>query len=373
MTVRVAVENKSLLEELKKFTNELDLEFVSINKKADLVIGADKFICSYYEELKEGPCPTLIVTVEEDSKKIPQAFITNYCDHMLVLPVRSFDFLSCIRWHYHLENLREVEASSKGLPELVRRLQDDVRLAQKIQRRLIKDKFPPMQGLSVKSKYWCGEQPGGDYFDVIEFADGCHVGFLMCDSSSYSLSTNFLGALLQLSAHVTKDDLENPALVIAKLYEQIKATLKPKDSFSILYAILNRKTFEFRYVAHGNIWLLHKGASNKWLASEKNAPPLSRTEGVTAKAHEISLDPEDRLIFMSDGWQQCLKKSASDIVEKNSRLDAQDFVNEMSFKLKKDVQVNANSEQEDEMPMPAQDCSILVVDIAKNILRLAKA
>ena len=321
--------------------------------------------------------PTVVVVARE-GEVLPSAFAEGLVDDLITLPLRAHDVERVIRMHEQMQVLKAVEQTSRAVPELVKKLHEDIQLAQKIQRRLIKEKFPPMGGLSVKSKYWCGLKAGGDYFDVFEFPDGVHTGVILSDSSSYSISTSFIGSLMQFSVHVSQDDLADPARIVSALYGKLKEGMKEKDRFSILYGILNRKTYQFRYVDCGPIFAAHRGQENgfQWISKGEN-PPLSLESGIIPTFREVALEPGDRMMVLSDGWGEAMGRPVPELLENfiGQSEDGQEVMNSMALRLRKGVEkvYDLDSSAEEEFPMPPQDCSVLLFELAKNVLRLARS
>lgn len=342
---------------------------------ADIYILSDKEVFSIFEEPIQTR-PTIVVYAKE-GEGVPASFAKGYADDLVTLPMRKLDVDRLFRRHEELSALRELEKNTQGITDLVKRLQDDIHLAEKIQRRLIKEKFPPMGGLSIKSKYWCGLKAGGDYFDVFEFPDGNHVGIIVSDSSTYALSTSFIGSLMQFSIHVGQDELGDPAKIVGALFGKIREVMKEKDKFSIFYGILNRKTYQLRYVNQGPIFsaLRSKTGEVQWLSKGQNNP-LSLKDHAIAQSQEAAMEPEDRLMIISDGWGEALGLSGVEVVEKflPKKSDPQELLNSMAFDLKKGVEKLYDLEEaEEDFPMPPQDCSILLFEFAKNLLRLKLA
>lgn len=373
MNVCIAVSDPSLSKELVKITQGLNCSFTSIDQalSAQIIVADEASARDALASFTGEHRPTIFVTVAESAQELPQLYLLGLADDVLVTPVRRNEFLSRLRWHYHLQNLRELEHTTAGVPALVKKLEEDLRLAEKIQRRLIRDKFPPMQGVSVKSKYWCGMQSGGDYFDVIEFPGGRYVGFLMADASSYTLSANLLATLMRQSLQVPQGEEPTPEKMIASVLNEV--TMKEKDRLAIFFGVLDRKTYRMRYVSEGSIWACKRSGSGsqqtavEWIMRGERKP-LSATVRVVAPAREVRLDPEDRLLLFSDGWSQSIGSTMPGLIETQlkSEMDPQALVNELSFQLKQSIH-----DPEDDEPMPPRDCSVLLVDIEKNILRLA--
>lgn len=379
--IRIASSNKEVLTAISSFPSVKAVHIPSADLcerlgEADLFLLTDREAVAIAETCDSDSRPTLIVTVK-DGEAVPSAFNDGFVDDLVILPLRALDVERILHMHAQMTALRAVEQTSRALPQLVTKLQEDIQLAQKIQRRLIKEKFPPMGGLNIKSKYWCGLKAGGDYFDVFEFPDGNHVGVILSDSSSYALSTNFIGSLVQFSVHVGQDDLGDPARIVAALHGKLRESMKEKDRFSIFYGIMNRKTYQFRFVSCGPVFAGERTSEGafEWVAKGEN-PPLTAAAGGVPESREISLEPGDRLMLLSDGWAESIGASAGELLQDFLRADgdAQDVLNEMAFRLRKGVEKMYELEpgEEEGFPMPPQDCSVLIFDLAKNVLRLAK-
>jgi phosphoserine phosphatase RsbU/P len=379
--IRIASSDLSLLKEFCLHAGDTTPVPMAGAELTARLADADLFLLSDEEAVRVAEAnsearPTLI-TVADETAPLPASFKGGVVDDLLVRPLRPLDVERILRAHGQAQSLRAMEETSRAVPALLEKLQQDIQLAEKIQRRLIREKFPAIGGLSVKSKYWCGLKAGGDYFDVFEFPDGVHVGIILSDSSSYGLSTNFIGSLMQFSVHVGQDDVSDPARIVAALYGKLREEMKDKDRFNVFYGILSRKTYQLRYVECGSVFAAVKGAEGKvsWAARGENAA-LTKADGAVPAAKEVALEPGDRLLLASDGWSESLGQPSHALVEKflNGPGDAQDLMNEMAFHLRKGVvkHFELDDAEEEDFPMPPQDCSVLVFDVAKNVLRLAK-
>jgi hypothetical protein len=375
---RIASSNPALLESFSSYCKDSQTVLIPSASLCERLGEADIFLLSDEEAIgiaascESDSRPTLVVVVENE---IPLSFQQGTVDDLLSLPIRQADVVRVLRMHAQMQSLRALEQSSRAVPELVRKLHEDIQLARKIQRRLIREKFPPMNGITVKSKYWCGLKAGGDYFDVFEFPDGEHVGLILSDSSSYALSTGFIGSLVQFSVHVGQDDLSDPSRIVSALYGKLKEEMKERDRFSILFGILNRKTFRFRYADAGSVYggVKRSVGGFDWVTKGEHHP-LSAGQSAVAPFREISLEPGDRLMLISDGWGEALQAPPAQLLEGfvSGEEDPQETLNSMAFRLRKGVEKLNGEEAGPEFPMPPQDCSVLLFELAKNALRLAK-
>ena len=366
--VRLGICDNKLIKVIRDFKLGIEhevLEYSGDPNMCDLVIASDSEIQGVVAAIKNGHRPTLFTTVSE-SDGLPSTFQDGLCDDVIALPMRRIDLIRAIRLHFTFQTIRELEHTSAALPEVIKKLEEDVQLAQKIQRKLIRDRFMNMGPISIKSKYWCGLKAGGDYFDVIEFADGVHAGIFMADASSYSLSTALLNSLMQLSLQGNDGVIISPEERLSVLGKKLSTELKEKDKLSIFFGIINRKTLKLDYVSHGSMGLvLERNREFKTILAG-DSKPLTKSDWAVSGSQTLQLENEDRMVLFSDGWAEGAKTNGIELVSdalKQSRNDSQAFVNELSFKMKKHV---------DEDSMPPQDCSVLVFEVARSALRLAQ-
>jgi sigma-B regulation protein RsbU (phosphoserine phosphatase) len=233
---------------------------------------------------------------------------------------------------------------------------------------LIPEKFPEVHGLSVTHKYLSGMKSGGDYLDFFEFNDKNHVGILMSDSSGYGLSSAFMSVILHLAMKLSKDEARSPAATVMKIFEELSMTMKPKENLSIFLGILNRKTFELTYTSAGNIRFFHQNdqKSGSFVDRSSSNDPLWKDKSVSVKDSQVLLQPGDRIVLFSDGFAEGFEndKAVVKACERASGQDAIEIVNDFTFRIKEKL-----TEEDD---MPNQDCSVMIVDVEKRAMRLAK-
>lgn len=349
---------------------EYAVEVFNGKHEGDIFLLRDEVISSLHDKFHKNHEATL-VTIVDGKDQIPPSYLKFLADDTISVPLHKADLLRVIRSHEMNLVLRSLEESYSSVPEMVRKLQEDLQLAGKIQRRLIREKFSSDPSLLIKTKYWCGLKSGGDYFDVFQFPDEKKMGIILTDCSSYSLSNFLMTTLMQFSLH-TSAESQDPSEIVSDLLRKMKENWKENEKLNIFYGILDKKTYQLKFVSAGNMCasVRKKGKDLHWLAKGDSAAILGPNAPVPS-SKEVDLEPGDRLFLISDGWSEALNIDSVKLAEKFSKIeDPQDCLNEMSFELRK------KSEDEDldpgELPMPPQDCSVLVFDFAKNLLRLAK-
>jgi sigma-B regulation protein RsbU (phosphoserine phosphatase) len=320
---------------------------------------------SVCQELAKGAVYTILVEEEDQvGGEVPELLAEGIVDDLLLLPLRAIELLSKVNHATHLTRVRELDEVNAGLKSLIEKLEEDLKTTRSIQRSLIPEKFPEVHGLSVVHKYLSGMKSGGDYLDFFEFNDKNHVGLLMSDSSGYGLSSAFMSVILHLAMKLTKDQARSPSATVMKIFEELSMTMKPKENLSIFLGILNRKTFELVYTSAGNIRFFHQ--NGQFYDRSSASEPLWKDKPVTVKDNHVLLQPGDRIVLFSDGFAEGFEndKAITETCERASGQDAIEIINDFTFQIKKKL-----TEEDD---MPNQDCSVMIVDVEKRAMRLAK-
>lgn len=320
--------------------------------------------------LVEKLAASAIYTVLIDDEKhvgddVPELLAHGIVDDLLLTPIRPLELLSKLKHAAHLEKVKDLVSANSDIKTLIEKFEEDIRAARGIQRALIPEKFAPVHGFRVAHKYLSGFKSGGDYLDFFEFEDKTHIGILMSDSTGYGMSSAFMSVILKLALKLSKDEAKSPAATLAKVFEELQLTMKPNENLSVFYGVLNRKTFELTYASGGTVKFVRQ-ADGVFEELTAEAGPLVKGQAYRLTDKKMLLEPGDRLVVMSDGFsekfegtqdfQKGLTKAFGD--------EAIGLINELSFRVKREL--------EDEDDMPKQDCSVMIIDVEKRAMRLAK-
>jgi serine phosphatase RsbU (regulator of sigma subunit) len=320
--------------------------------------------------LLEGLARTAVYTVLVDDEKhignsVPETLSAGLVDDLLLTPIRPMELLGKLKHVEHLARVNELLSANSSLKTLIEKFEEDLRTARAIQRSLIPEKFSQVPGLKVTHKYLSGLKSGGDYLDFFEFGDNTHVGILMSDSSGYGLSSAFMSVILKLAMKLSKDEARSPAATVERIFEELSVTMKPAEQLSILYGILNRKTFELVYTGCGSVRLVRQRSGGPGEPGNLTAEPLCRGQRFMLSDRRLQLLPEDRVVLLSDGFADTFE-SANALDRALGQAygdDPMGLINEFTFRVKRGL---------DSDDMPAQDCSVMVIDVEKRAMRLAK-
>lgn len=287
-------------------------------------------------------------------------------DDLVVYPFRRAELESKFRLHHHLRMWSEVGELHRSFNELLGALDEDVKLAERLQKARLPNRYPAVRGLRIRSRFLAGLK-GGDHFDLAESKDNSRISILMSDSSSYGLSSAFLSALMRMTMKLSRDEARPAVETVKLIADELMLGLKEKDRLAIFYGILNRKDFRFRYLHLGQTAFFHARKGKGFEIHASHGDPLSIANADPTKfgEKEVVLEPEDRIVLLSDGFIE----ACGGLVEAKALLDplrdkdSADLTNELVFRVKRKMV--------DPEDLPPQDCTSLVFDVDAKLLRLA--
>lgn len=304
-----------------------------------------------------------VVLVTEDHDFLPDPSDLKEVNDILVYPFRLAELLSKSRAHFS----RLVQ---EELLEEVVLAQDDLKAANEVLERIVQAKTPKrftgIKGINIMSRHLSGLKPGGDYFDVFESERKDFINILLCDSSSYGLSSALLGMMLSSAARIASDAQMNTADWIKAIYQELKVTLGEKEHLSIFFGRLNRRDFSLHYQLFGTIEAFIVEKEGECHSLEKHGRRIS---GVTAPSEGfekvIHLNPKDRIVLLSDGFVNGV--GGEFYLQKifHQKLEHEPFhlVNELTYQIKSKLIPGET--------FPGEDCSAIVIDVDSRVLRLA--
>ena len=210
------------------------------------------------------------------------------------------------------EEQNEVLQTSRGL---VSQFESDLQLMSDLHRRLYPRFSPDVPGVQVWSKYLPASGTGGDYFDIIEFADKRRFGLLIADSDSHRAAADLLSLLLGVRQEEISGKFANSAVFMEHLNAGLTSSQKAKTKpLRLLYGIFDRATLRFDLTIAGDMqaYLVRSGQCE---TLDQDNPPLGVNKH-TWKSVTHELNAGDTLFFHTNGLTAALgKKDVRTVVE----------------------------------------------------------
>ena len=181
-------------------------------------------------------------------------------------------------------------------------LDEEIRVAHKIQMSTLPDFFPESPGYDFFGKFWPADETGGDSFDLVSVGKDT-VFVLLADATGHgigpALSALQVQSMLRVALRMGAGLTEAFRHVNAQMAEDL-----PEGHFvTALFGLLNTATHEIEYQSAGQGPLLHfREHEEVFDLRDPVAPPLGFFEDIECPdSVRLKLEPGDILGLISDG------------------------------------------------------------------------
>ena len=211
------------------------------------------------------------------------------------------DFLGIVRTTNILQEQRE--AQQRALREL--------EIASDIQQSLLPRTFPDNAGYRICGVCQSAQEVGGDYFDALALPnDG--IFLVIADVMGKGVPAALLATVLRTAIHARLDLATTPDLLLTEVNRQIAQDLAQIDMFiTAQVAYLSCKENTLRLVNAGHCPLIHcRAATGEAVQLHGNGIPLGVLAGFDYRADRYTIEPGDRLVFLTDGLYEVENEAA---------------------------------------------------------------
>ena len=310
---------------------------------------------------RQGKAVFLLV---EDTEQDADLLSAERVDDVLIHPFRPLEILSKLKYSQQILMWDEVSRLNASFAEVLEQLREDVKLAERLQTARLPTRFPDISGFKVTQRYLAGLRSGGDYFDLAESREGNLMSIVLSDSSSYGLSSAVLSVLMRVALKLTTEEVRSTYDTVKRIQGELGSVLGERDRLSLFYGVVSRKDYRLRYLnlGSGSVFYANPGAAFHLLPSQGN--PITRMGSIEGTEAEVQLEPNGRLMLISDGYVEILggvERLQAALQSKRDR-EPKEILNELVFGVK--------SQLETDEDMPAQDCTAAIFDVESNIVRM---
>lgn len=252
-----------------------------------------------------------------------------------------------------IENSRLLEESIEK-----ERLEKELDLAREIQRKILPEKNPKIDRLSISSLFIPAFEVGGDYYDFFELENN-RIGFIIADVSGKGMSAAFIMAELKGIFESLSKTINKPREILIKANEILKRTLDRRNFVSAAYGIidLEKETLELSRAGHCPI--IHiRDKQIKSLRPSGIGLGLNFTNYFNESLEEIKFDlkENDLIVLYTDGIteakNQVLEDFGSNTFEKILLENVDQDVEMISNKVIKEVTLfSQNISQHDDITL----------------------
>ncbi|PYV83815.1 MAG: hypothetical protein DMG93_07310 [Acidobacteria bacterium] len=179
------------------------------------------------------------------------------------------------------------------------RMGREAKEARAIQQALLPKTSPYIPGFAISGLSVSAGEVGGDWYDFIQFSDGC-LGLVLADVSGKGTAAALLMSATRGMLRSLADTCGSPAEVLGKLNRLMVEDFPPGRFVTLVYAVLDPASRTLKYASAGHLPpLLVEGGEARFLQSERGTP-LGLVAGEFSET-TVELQKGSRLLFYSDG------------------------------------------------------------------------
>jgi phosphoserine phosphatase RsbU/P len=269
----------------------------------------------------------------------------------------------CIEEHLHVidESLEKIEEGTFGICEVcheevdaellqmdytaavclghftddeLRQLENELELSQVIQRGLLPQQVPSIDGMNIAAFSRPAQILGGDYFDFIDFQDNSH-GLIIADVSGHGVSAGMFMSSLQTAFHTLVPDAESPLEVLERINRLYMHNVNVTTFVTIFFGQYDPGTRTLTYANAGhNSAYLYRMSTNEEVWLRPTGPAIGLMEGFLIQKREAQLQPGDILLLYTDGITEATddhgnfwsEDGLADIIRQNADSSAEQLV-----------------------------------------------
>ncbi|HNQ24691.1 MAG TPA: SpoIIE family protein phosphatase [Phycisphaerae bacterium] len=211
--------------------------------------------------------------------------------------------------------LGNLERLGKSLNEHFAEVDQEMRLAARLQRDFLPNLSSPIDGIQFAALYHPAMWVSGDIYDVVR-VDEEHIGLYIADAVGHGMAASLLTMFIKRTMvpkriHDDRYEIISPSEVLGVLNDALKDQGLPNCQFvTAWYGLLNTRTLKLQYARGGHLHPLLFGHDGT--CSELRSPGglLGLFAGEDFATREVELQPGDKLLLFTDGVELAFDSAA---------------------------------------------------------------
>ena len=224
----------------------------------------------------------------------------------------------------------------------LRQLESELELSQAVQRALLPQQVPSIEGLNIAAFSRPAQIVSGDYFDFVNFKDGTH-GFVIADVSGHGVSAGMQMTSLQMAFQMLVPEKNSPLDVLKRVNELFLHNINFTTFVTIFLGKFDPRTRTLTYANAGhNSAYLYRTATKEEIWLHPTGPAIGLMEVFNTYLENVRLDKGDILLLYTDGITEAENsqgiplgdKGLAEIICKNAGLSAEQLIQKVLRNLK---------------------------------------
>jgi serine phosphatase RsbU (regulator of sigma subunit) len=179
------------------------------------------------------------------------------------------------------------------------RMEQELRTAQDIQRTYLPKEVPAYPGWQIMRYYQPAREVGGDFYDFLPFADG-RLGLVIGDVAGKGVPAALVMMATRTMLRTVAREHTSPSEVLAQVNDLLFADIPTGMFVTCFYVVLDPRSGHLHYANAGHelpYYQHNENVTELWATGM----PLGMMPETSYEEYEITLAPDERLLFYSDG------------------------------------------------------------------------
>ena len=280
-----------VIEALK--SHDFDLLLMDLNYARDTTSGQEGLDLLSRVQAMDSSLPIVVMTAWGSVELAVEAMRRGVRDFVLK-PWENNRLLSILRTQIEMgHKLRATQLIKK---EQERELVE----ARSIQRRLLPNEIPQVQGCRIAGAWRPARTVSGDYFDVLKFSES-KAALCIADVSGKGMPAALLMSNVQAAVHAFASETVSPSELCSKVNRVVSSSTGEDKFITFFYGIVDAEQKKLVYTNAGhNAAILLRG-DGSLIRLEPGGAVLGPFPNWNYKHEEIDLRAGDRLLLFTDG------------------------------------------------------------------------
>lgn len=181
-----------------------------------------------------------------------------------------------------------------------RRMEEEIGIARRIQKRLLPSESPLFPGYDVAAFNHPSQEVSGDVFDFVEVAPG-QLGIMIGDVAGKGIAAGIVMATFRASVRAEVRNNYAISVILDKVNRLMCESIEETTFVTAVYGVLDGPLRRLTYsnAGHNPPLLLRAGGEAEWLG--EGGTVLGSFPGAEYRETFLDLGPGDRLVFYTDG------------------------------------------------------------------------
>jgi serine phosphatase RsbU (regulator of sigma subunit)/anti-anti-sigma regulatory factor len=201
------------------------------------------------------------------------------------------------------ERVGQLESACNLLGDQAEVISEDLQRAERIQRALLPNSVPQVEGISAAAVYRPSQSIGGDLYDIFRLDDH-RVAFVIADAAGHGVSAAMLSVLFKtrLQQFNDGDSPQHPAILLERLNEYLfDECASPGLFITAAYAVIDLHKADLCFASAGHPPMVLRRSNGDMEMLCHTGPALGLDREAKFAENRIRFDRGDQVLCYTDG------------------------------------------------------------------------